>query len=443
VEEYPVSRCLVTGPAQPPMTLGVRRPDGTTRWGVFTAAPSGALSAGVVVTFLDVTGQKQLEHQYQQSQKMEAIGRLAGGVAHDFNNLLTVINGYADMLLEDLPPGDPSLPSVAEIRRAGARSAELTHQLLAFSRRQILAPRVLDLNAVVAEAETMLHRVIGEDVHLTTDLAAGLWAVKADPGQIQQVLMNLAVNARDAMPQGGQLRIETRNLELDEDYSRLHQDAGSGPHVMLSVSDSGSGMAQEVRARLFEPFFTTKAPGKGTGLGLATVYGIVRQSGGHVEVETHLGMGTAIRVCLPVTTEPAAEAVAVRELPARGTETILAVEDEGQVRELLRQILSGCGYTVIEAPDGATATRRAADHPGLIHLLVTDVVMPGMGGRLLAERIRQQRAGVRVLFLSGYTDDAVVRHGVSQEGVNFLQKPFTPAMLTRKVRDVLDGPSPV
>jgi PAS domain S-box-containing protein len=443
VEEYPVSRCLVTGLAQPPMTLGVRRPDGTTRWGVFTAAPSGALSAGVVVTFLDVTGQKQLEHQYQQSQKMEAIGRLAGGVAHDFNNLLTVINGYADMLLEDLPPGDPSLPSVAEIRRAGARSAELTHQLLAFSRRQILAPRVLDLNAVVAEAETMLHRVIGEDVHLTTDLAAGLWAVKADPGQIQQVLMNLAVNARDAMPQGGQLRIETRNLELDEDYSRLHQDAGSGPHVMLSVSDSGSGMAQEVRARLFEPFFTTKAPGKGTGLGLATVYGIVRQSGGHVEVETHLGMGTAIRVCLPVTTEPAAEAVAMRELPARGTETILVVEDEGQVRELLRQILSGCGYTVIEAPDGATATRRAADHPGLIHLLVTDVVMPGMGGRLLAERIRQQRAGVRVLFLSGYTDDAVVRHGVSQEGVNFLQKPFTPAMLTRKVRDVLDGPSPV
>ncbi len=440
VEEYPVSRCLVTGVAQPPMTLGVRRSDATTRWGVFTAAPSGALSAGVVVTFLDVTDQKQLEHQYQQSQKMEAIGRLAGGVAHDFNNLLTVINGYADMLLEDLPPDDPSRPSVTEIRRAGARSAELTHQLLAFSRRQILAPRVLDLNAVVADAEGMLHRVIGEDVQLTTDLAAGLSAVKADPGQIQQVLMNLAVNARDAMPQGGQLHIETRNLELDEDYSRLHPDAGSGPHVMLSVSDSGSGMPEEVRVRLFEPFFTTKAPGKGTGLGLATVYGIVRQSGGHVEVETDLGMGTTIRVCLPVTTEPAADAVAVRDMPAGGTETILVVEDEAQVRGLLRQILSSSGYAVIEASDGAAATRLAADHQGPIHLLVTDVIMPGMGGRLVAERIRQQRADVRVLFLSGYTDDAVVRHGVSQDGVNFLQKPFTPAMLTRKVRDVLDGP---
>jgi PAS domain S-box-containing protein len=403
--------------------------------------PGGREPLCLATVARDITGAKRLEEQYRQAQKMEAVGQLAGGVAHDFNNLLTIINGYADLLLQSLPPDDPSRGLISEIHRAGERSAGLTRQLLAFSRQQVLAPRVLDLNAVVSDTEKMLRRMIGEDVRLATSPAPGLWLVKADPGQVEQVLLNLAVNARDAMPTGGRLTIETRNVELDAGYAAGHPGAHPGPHVLLAVSDTGCGMTDEVKARIFEPFFTTKGPGKGTGLGLATVYGIVTQSGGHVGVYSEAGVGTTFKVYLPRAEGPVggSKVRAGALAPPRGAETVLLVEDDPGVRALSRHILAGCGYTVLEAGDGDEAARAAVRHAGLVHLLVTDVVMPGGGGRAVADRLLERCPGLKVLYVSGYTDDAVVRHGVLHESVNFLQKPFTPAALAWKVREVLDG----
>lgn len=419
-----------------------RRKDGSDFWTELSISPvrddAGRLTHFVGVQ-ADVTGRRRLEEQYRQAQKMEAVGQLASGIAHDFNNLLTVINGYAELLLHSSPPDDAARAELAEIHRAGERAAGLTRQLLAFSRRQVLAPRVLDLNLVVADTEKMLRRLIGEDIRLATVPGSGLWRVSADPGQVEQVLMNLAVNARDAMPTGGSLTIETRNVELDDEHVRAHPGARPGPHVLLAMSDTGSGMTDEVKARIFEPFFTTKELGRGTGLGLATVYGIVAQSGGHIAVDSGHGVGTTFSLYLPRAESSESVPKVVGALPARrGAETVLLVEDDPGVRALNRRILEKCGYTVLEASDGDEAARVSASHAGPIHLLMTDVVMPGDGGRVVAERLVELRPELKVVYASGYTDDAVVRHGVLCETMNFLQKPFTPAALAHMVREVLD-----
>jgi two-component system cell cycle sensor histidine kinase/response regulator CckA len=396
---------------------------------------------GILWLAHDVSGRKRLEEQYRQSQKMEAIGRLAGGVAHDFNNLLTIISGYGELLLASLPPEDPLRAMVGEMTKAGERAAGLTRHLLAFSRRQLVSPRVLDLGAVVTDLGEMLQRVIGEDIDLCTRLQPNLGRVKADPGQVDQVILNLVVNARDAMPQGGKLTIETRNVVLDETYTRSHADARAGPHVLLAVSDTGHGMTDEVKARLFEPFFTTKGAGKGTGLGLATIYGIVKQSGGHVAVYSESGLGTTFKVYLPRVQEGVSRA---RSQPGQavlpwGTETVLVVEDDDAVRSLTCLVLRQGGYTVLEASGPPEAHRLAERHEGPIHLLLTDVVMPGGGGRQLAADLLARHPEMKVLYLSGYTDDAMVRHGILEEEVHFLQKPFSPEALVLKVREVLDS----
>jgi len=387
----------------------------------------------------DVTEQRRLEGQLLQAQKMEAVGRLAGGVAHDFNNLLTVILSYSDLLLEDLPPEIPDRADVAEIRKAAVAASSLTRQLLAFSRQQVLEPRVLDVNTVVASTEKLLTRLLGEDVSLTTTLAAALGAVKVDPGQLEQIIMNLAVNARDAMPRGGRLSIETANVEMDESYVHGHPLARPGHYVMLAVSDTGTGMDAATQARIFEPFFTTKEAGKGTGLGLATVYGIVRQSSGFIWVYSEPGHGTSFKIYLPRVDEPVSPAGAAAPQVVGGSETVLVVEDVAAVRAVTRQMLERQGYCVLEAANGATALSLARQHQSAIHLLVTDVVMPEVSGRELADQLVQLRPDMKVLFMSGYTDDAVVRHGILQEGIAYLQKPFTPDTLARKVRAVLDG----
>jgi two-component system, cell cycle sensor histidine kinase and response regulator CckA len=420
------------------------RKDGTSFWNELSVSPvrnaDGQLTHFVGVQS-DVTARRHLEEQFRQAQKMEAFGQLAGGVAHDFNNLLTIINGYSDLLLDSLPAGDPSRSLVTEIHKAGERSAGLTRQLLAFSRQQILAPRVLNLNEVVTETDKMLRRLIGEDIRLTTTLDSALWAVQADAGQVEQVLLNLAVNARDAMSKGGRLTIETRNIELDETYTRTHSDAKAGPHVLMSVTDTGNGMSPEVQARIFEPFFTTKGLGKGTGLGLATVFGIVKQSGGHVAVYSEVGVGTSFKVYLPRIEEESEVLKAPSRVltPPRGSETILLAEDEAGVRKLASYILTECGYKVLEAADGNEAVRIALAHHEPIHLLITDVVMPGAGGRAVSAQIVSGHPEARVLYISGYTDDAIIRHGVLRDGVNFLQKPFSPFVLACKIREVLDS----
>jgi two-component system, cell cycle sensor histidine kinase and response regulator CckA len=395
--------------------------------------------AGILCLTQDVTERLALEEQFRQAQKMEAFGQLAGGVAHDFNNLLTVISGYSELLLEILPPADPNREMIQEILNAGVRAALLTRQLLAFSRKQLVQLQVLDLNALVASTEKMLGRLIGEDMNLTTVLAPGLDRVKVDPGQVEQVIMNLVVNARDAMPEGGKIMIETANVDLDESYAHSHVGVKPGRYVLLAVSDAGCGMSEEVKARIFEPFFTTKEVGKGTGLGLATVFGIVKQSGGQVSVHSEVGRGTAFKIYLPSVADviPATQAESAPVLT--GAETILLVEDEKAVRAMAGLALQTNGYMLVVAADGEEAIRLCEQHPGPIHLLVTDVVMPRMGGRQLAERLTVLHPETRVLFLSGYTDDAVVRHGVLQSQVQFLQKPFTVDALTRKVRAVLDG----
>ncbi|MBI1917651.1 MAG: response regulator [Planctomycetes bacterium] len=395
----------------------------------------------------DITSRKHMERalqeseeRFRQAQKMEGIGRLAGGVAHDFNNLLTVINGYSDLLIHQPRLEEPTKHLLREIQKAGERAAGLTQQLLAFSRKQILQPSVLDLNAVLTNTEKMLRRLIGEDVDLSVLAGVDLGRVQADPGQIEQILMNLVVNARDAMPQGGKLTVETCNVFLGEDYRQTHPEVKPGPYVLLSVTDTGCGMEEQTKVRIFEPFFTTKEPGQGTGLGLATVYGIVKQSDGHIEVYSELGIGTAFKVYLPAVdaSGPARDSPrAVRRIPP-GTETVLLAEDEEGVRTLVKHALQACGYTVLEAAQGQEALEVASRQPGPIDLLVTDVVMPRMGGRELAERLKTMRPGIKVLYLSGYTDDAVLRHGIIAAESAYLQKPFTPASLATKVREVLD-----
>ncbi len=383
---------------------------------------------------------KRLETQLVQAQRMEAIGQLAGGVAHDFNNLLTGILGYASLALKRLPEQEPVSEDIRQIQRAGERAADLTRQLLAFSRKQIISPKVIDLNAVVDSARKLLQRLIGEDIELVTTLAPSLNRVKADASQMEQVIMNLAVNSRDAMPNGGKITIETGSVDLDETYARQHVGVKPGPYVMLAVSDTGSGMDSVTLGRLFEPFFTTKEKGKGTGLGLATVYGIVNQNGGNIWVYSEVGRGTTFKVYLP-RVEQAAEAGAPepkRAAPATGSETILLVEDDSMVRKLAAHVLKNAGYKVLEAADGLEALKVCGQAGGAIDLAITDVVMPQMGGRELAQRLKQTYPNLKILYFSGYTSDAIVRHGVLEGGLDFLQKPFTLEELTQKVRDALD-----
>jgi len=389
----------------------------------------------------DITERRALEQQLRQAQKMEAIGRLAGGVAHDFNNLLMVISGYSEFLLERLGP-DPGVRGPAkEIAAAADRATSLTRQLLAFSRKQMLAPKVFDLNEVVTENLKMLTRLIGEDIELVMVPESQLGAVKADPGQIEQVIMNLAVNARDAMPDGGKLTIETSNITLDETFTRMHAPLNPGDYVLLTISDTGTGMDSETQTHIFEPFFTTKGP-KGTGLGLSMVYGIIKQSGGYIWVESELAKGTSFKIYLPRFTE-AEERVSVAPVSgaAKGPniETILLVEDEENLRRLARQYLETQGYKVLEAADSAAAVHICSDNPGPIHLLLTDVIMPGLNGRQLAERIVSLRPKVKVLYMSGYTENVIGHDGTLESGVNLLQKPFSLPALKNKVREVLDA----
>ncbi|MCD6554092.1 MAG: GAF domain-containing protein [Anaerolineae bacterium] len=388
----------------------------------------------------ELAERKRLEEQLLHSQKLEAVGRLAGGVAHDFNNLLTAIIGYSDLVLMSLGQNDPLYKDVEEIKKAAERAASLTRQLLAFSRKQMLQPKVLDLNATVTHMEKMLQRLIRENIELVTILDPALGHIKADPGQIEQVIMNLAVNARDAMPQGGRLTIETANVVLDENYAHQHMEVQPGPYVMLAVSDTGMGMDDETQAHIFEPFFTTKGVGQGTGLGLATVYGIVKQSGGHIRVYSEPGHGTTFKIYLP-RIEEVVESDRRAPIPGEsppGRETILLVEDEDMVRDLARRVLLQRGYTVLEARHGREAFQICEQHRGPIHLLVTDVVMPLMNGRELAKRLTTLHPEMKVLYISGYTDNIIIHHGLLEPGMAFLQKPFTPAALAHKVRQALD-----
>jgi PAS domain S-box-containing protein len=423
-----------------------RDPEGGVGRRVFLNNLLGMVADGRLVrvwgTLRDITEQRQLEAQLRQAQKMEAVGRLAGGIAHDFNNILTAITGYTQMLLDDLAPRDPRREELQEIRAAADRASSLTRQLLAYSRRQLLQPRVLNLNSVVHAMESLLRRLIGEDIRLRVTAAEPLGAVRADPGQIEQVIVNLAVNARDAMPHGGELIIETADVELDQVYAQDHIPVLPGRYIMLAVSDTGTGMTPEVKAHIFEPFFTTKGVGKGTGLGLATVYGIVKQSDGYIWVYSEVGIGTTFKIYLPrvdqggaaARPEPQAEGL------MEGRETVLLVEDEDAVRAVTRTLLRRLGYTVLDAAGARQALDLATRHAGSIHLLLTDVVLPEFSGPELAREITEAQPSVRVLFVSGYTDDAITQHGVLEPGSPFLQKPFTPTSLARKIRDVLDRP---
>jgi two-component system cell cycle sensor histidine kinase/response regulator CckA len=419
-----------------------RKKDGTLYWDAMLVYPIRNPGGGIA-HFLalkeDLTERNRLEAQLRQAQKMEAVGRLAGGVAHDFNNVLTAIFGYAQLVVEDLPPGSQARQDLEEIHKAAQRASTLTKQLLAFSRQQVLEPVVLGPNDLIEDFDKMLRRVIGEDVELRLSLAPDTGNVRADPGQLQQVIMNLVVNARDAMPTGGRLLIETGNADLTERYAEQHPPVVPGRYVLLAVTDTGIGMTAEIKARIFEPFFTTKERGKGTGLGLSTVYGIVKQSGGYVWVYSEPGRGTTFKVYLPRVDAPAEAVARPRETGTlAGTETILLAEDDETLRPLAKGLLAKLGYTVLDAENADRALALAAAHTGPIQLLVADVVMPGASGRELARRLAQARPDTKVLYISGYTDDAIVHHGMLEPGLHFLQKPFTPAALARKVRDVLD-----
>jgi signal transduction histidine kinase/CheY-like chemotaxis protein len=386
----------------------------------------------------DITLQRQLEEEARQSRKMETAGRLAGGIAHDFNNLLTAILGTSEMLLSDLDPGTPAREDVEEIKRAATRAANLTRQLLAFSRRQVLQPRTLDLNQLVQGVQSMLQRLIGEHIALETSTAADLWRVRADPGQLEQVIVNLCVNARDAMPKGGRLLVETANLRFPGARAGAEAIMPAGAYVLLTVTDTGTGMDGETLRHIFEPFFTTKETGRGTGLGLATVYGIVKQTGGFVFVDTEVGTGTRFRIYLPrVEGTPDAGEASAEPVRQRASGTILLVEDEAAVRRLARRVLEQVGYTVLEAPDGPEALRLVDRWDGDIDLAVTDVIMPGMSGQELSARLRATRPWLKILYVSGYTDDAILQHGTLLPNTAFLQKPFTPGALAQRVAEAM------
>jgi len=394
----------------------------------------------------DITERKNLEKQLIQSQKMEAVGRLAGGVAHDFNNLMTIVIGNADMLLMSLTKDDPLREDVEEIKKAGGRSTSLTRQLLAFSRRQVLQPMVLNLNTVLAETDKMLRRLIGEDLEMATILESELGKVNIDPGQVEQVIMNLAINARDAMPGGGKFTIETANVDLDREYAHKKgvMELQPGPYVMLAISDKGIGMDKETQSQIFDPFFTTKPKAKGTGLGLSTVYGIVKQSGGYIWVYSEPGQGTTFKIYLP---RVQGEEASLKKEPVpkellQGSETVLMVEDDEAVRNFSKKVLKRSGYNILEAQDGEEALMVSRAHEGPIHLLLTDVVMPKMSGRELADRLQELRPETKVLFMSGYTDNAIIRHGTLRSDVNFMQKPFTPELLSQRIRRILDRETP-
>jgi PAS domain S-box-containing protein len=392
---------------------------------------------------VDITDQKRVEEQLRQSQKLEAIGRLAGGITHDFNNVLTIITGYSDLLRDRIPPGDPMRDQVEEINAAGYRATALTRQLLAFSRKQEWQPTLLDLNAVATSMEFMLRRLIGEDIDLAISATATLSTVRADRGQIEQVLINLAVNARDAMPRGGLLTIETMDLDLDDTFSRVHPGVRPGPYVLLAVSDTGVGMDTETKSHLFEPFFTTKEEGKGTGLGLSIVYGIVKQAGGHIWVYSEPGRGASIKIYLPQINEPAEahSGAPASSIDARGSETVLVVEDEDRVLDLVSQVLARHGYKVLQAKEGAEALTIADKYPEAIDLMLTDSVMPFMSGRELARRMVDRRPDTKVLYMSGYTDRAIADSGMLEgDERDFIQKPFSADALVRKIRILLDSP---
>jgi two-component system, cell cycle sensor histidine kinase and response regulator CckA len=430
---------------QYPMVIGeefhARRKDGSAAWMLVSASliEDEKDEPTILATAFDITHWKELGEQLRQSQKMEAVGRLAGGVAHDFNNMLQIINGYSELVIDQLPPHDPLQAHVQEIKSIVERAAGLTRQLLAFSRQQVLAPQVLDLKMAITNLSKMLRRLIGEDIDLVMIEGHRLSRVKADPGQVDQVIMNLAVNARDAMPRGGKLTIETANVKIDESYALGHFPMTPGRYVMIAVSDTGHGMNAETQARIFEPFFTTKEKGKGTGLGLATVYGIVKQSGGFIWVQSEMGKGTTFKIFLPPVEEaPVAQKVKAVPVKMQGTETVLLVEDEEYVRSLVRRSLQSKGYLVLEARSGQDALHVAQEHQGPIHLLITDVVMPGMSGRELAERLTPLRREMKTLYMSGYADDSILHHGVLDAGGALLQKPFTAAALASKVRQVLE-----
>jgi two-component system cell cycle sensor histidine kinase/response regulator CckA len=413
-----------------------------TGWFVKSAAEGAAYFE---VFAEDVTEKWLLERQLRMAQKMEAVGRLSGGIAHDFNNLLGVIIGYSQVLKRTLPPGTAFLEHAEEIEKAGQRAATLTRQLLAFSRQQVLAPAVLNLNSLISEMEKMLPRLIGEDIEIVISLDPAIGSVKADQGQLEQVVMNLAVNARDAMPDGGKVVITTSNVSLDEAWTRLHPGSKVGDYVMLSVADTGTGIDSETLAHIFEPFFTTKERGKGTGLGLATVYGVVKQSGGYVWVESAPGKGAAFQIYLPRIEEAAS--VPERAAPIveafRGAETILLVEDADALRKLTHMLLEQHGYRVLVAANGAAALQLVEEKPESVNLLLTDVIMPGLNGRALAERLQLRQPGLKVLYMSGYTDDAIVDHGVLAAGTHLLHKPFSEESLIHKVREVLDADTAV
>jgi signal transduction histidine kinase/ActR/RegA family two-component response regulator len=420
----------------------IRRKNGQQVWVEITGTPFRDPNGDVIGTLgalTDISERKMLQEQLLQSQKMDAVGRLAGGVAHDFNNLLTAIKGFTELLLLDFDPADSRHPFITEIQAAANRAASLTRQLLAFSRKQVLQPRVLDLNASVVDMEKMLRRLIGEDVTLDTALDVEPKHVKADPGQIEQVILNLAVNARDAMPHGGRITVATSTLQLAAEQIPRHAGVEPGPYVALTVSDTGTGIDEITRGRIFEPFYTTKEQGKGTGLGLSTVYGIVQQSGGFIELESEPGAGTTFRILLPQVEEEVERTV--RHAPTGtmdGSETVLMVEDEIAVRVLVRRVLDRAGYHVLEAASGAEALDLVETTDLPIDILLTDVVMPGMSGRELADELCARFPTLRVLFMSGYTDEAIVHHGVLEAGVSFMEKPFTPEILLQRLREALD-----